>query len=81
MPKSILLFFSSLLIAALLSFSSCKQCSTCFYINDDSTTVQIDSVVYQQACGKKKEIEEYEDSSKAQGERIGKAVSCFREKD
>ena len=75
-----ILFFCFLLLSCTL-LSSCEKCATCYYLNTNPTSGQVDSVIFQKACGKKKELKAYEAAAKAAGDTIGKKVVCFEEKD
>ena len=60
-------------LALLMSFAACKRCKTCSLscANDPSACFQYDEV-----CGKKSQLEDYEQACKDAAELSGVTCSC-----
>lgn len=58
----------------MLSLPSCKKCSTCKYTF--TSAGQTDTFTYPEQCGKKKDIEAYEDACKTGATLVGGTCTC-----
>jgi hypothetical protein len=60
--------------AFVMSLPSCKKCSTCKYTYDVLGTQT--TYTYPEVCGKKSEVENYENTCKSAATLVGGSCSC-----
>lgn len=67
-------FLLTLSAAALLSFAGCKRCTTCHLEWEQNG--QTETYYYEEVCGKKSQIEDYENACKDAATSAGGRCLC-----